>query len=462
MYRFLENFETGIPFIDNGHRRLLEDMEEAREALAAGHEDDFHRLSDQLLTTMQEHIVKQHVYEEEIMAMSRDTELDEQKEAHAHFKSVIEHHRSSMNFQNDREELTDLLHFLNDWFLQHILSSDVLIGSALKKAKAAAVKAKAQAAKEARAAEAAQAEAAEKAAKEAAEAKAAPASQPREEASVAEIPSATAAHEEAAPPSVEPAAQATEKPATSAKKPTKKRAATKKKVPAEEVSSADAPAADEKPKKATKKSAAAKPAKAASAAPAAPAKAAPTTDTAASKKASEPATAAAPAPAAPPKKSPAPAAKPKATIIKTKKAPADPFAFTDEFRTQIPLVDKEHETLFDLVRQTYELVHDEFRVDKFDDIIEIIEELRDYTIKHFADEERYMKSINYDGLAEQVAAHTAFVEKLNNIDFDEIDRDQEDALDKLIKFLLNWLVQHILKVDKKMPYVEDAALKLTE
>lgn len=443
MYRFLENFETGIPFIDNGHRRLLEDMEEAREALAAGHEDDFHRLSDQLLTTMQEHIVKQHVYEEEIMAMSRDTELEEQKEAHAHFKSIIEHHRSSMNFQNDREELTDLLHFLNEWFLQHILSSDVLIGSALKKAKAAAVRAKAQAAKEARAAEAAQAEAAEKAAKEAADAAAA---------------------------STEPP---TEEPAAPAKKPTKKRTASKKKAAAEEVSHDAAPAAAEKPaekpKKTTKKKAAAQSAKAASTEPApATAKeaetdtakaAAPATDAA---KATEPAAAAAPTPAAPPKKSPAPAAKPKATIIKTKKAPADPFAFTDEFRTQIPLVDKEHETLFDLVRQTYELVHDEFRVDKFDDIIEIIEELRDYTIKHFADEERYMKSINYDGLAEQVAAHTAFVEKLNNIDFDEIDRDQEDALDKLIKFLLNWLVQHILKVDKKMPYVEDAALKLAE
>ncbi len=442
MYRFLENFETGIPFIDNGHRRLLEDMEEAREALAAGHEDDFHRLSDQLLTTMQEHIVKQHVYEEEIMAMSRDTELEEQKEAHAHFKSIIEHHRSSMNFQNDREELTDLMHFLNDWFLQHILSSDVLIGSALKKAKAAAVKAKAQAAKEARAAEAAQAEAAEKAAKEAADAAAASAEPPAEE------------------------------PAAPAKKPTKKRAASKKKAAAEEVSHDAAPAAAEKPaekpKKTTKKKAAAQSAKAASTEPApVTAKgaetdtakaAAPATDAA---KATEPA-AAAPTPAAPPKKSPAPAAKPKATIIKAKKAPADPFAFTDEFRTQIPLVDKEHETLFDLVRQTYELVHDEFRVDKFDDIIEIIEELRDYTIKHFADEERYMKSINYDGLAEQVAAHTAFVEKLNNIDFDEIDRDQEDALDKLIKFLLNWLVQHILKVDKKMPYVEEAALKLAE
>ena len=230
-----------------------------------------------------------------------------------------------------------------------------------------------------------------------------------------------------------------EAPADPAKKTTKKRTAAKPTnaaAPAEEVGKGDAPAA----KKATK-AAAKKPTEEAASAPAS-----------AVKPAVKPA-----AKVAAPK-----AIKPATTVIKAKKEPADPFAFTDEFRTQIPLVDKEHETLFDLVRQTYELVHDEFRVDKFDDIIEIIEELRDYTIKHFADEERYMKSINYDGLAEQVAAHTAFVEKLNNIDFDEIDRDQEDALDKLIKFLLNWLVQHILKVDKKMPYIEEAASKLTE
>ena len=399
MYRFLENFETGIPFIDNGHRRLLEDMEEAREALAAGHEDEYHRLSGQILTTMQDHIVKQHVYEEEIMAMSRDPELAEQKAAHGHFRSVINQHKTSINFHNDHDELIDLMHFLNEWFLQHILASDMLIGSALKKAKAAAVAAKAKAAKAARAAEAAQA---------------------KKTASEAESPAAETAEAEGTS-------------AAPQKKATKKRTAAKKTT---ESGTSGSESADDSAAKA-----------------AAPAK---KPKKAATKKATAGKSAAAPAPAA------TPAAKPATTSVKAKKAPADPFAFTDEFRTQIPLVDKEHETLFDLVRQTYELVHDEFRVDKFDDIIEIIEELRDYTIKHFADEEQYMKSINYDGLPEQVAAHTAFVEKLNAIDFDEIDRDQEDALDKLIKFLLNWLVQHILKVDKKMPYVEEAALKLVE
>lgn len=431
MYRFLENFETGIPFIDNGHRRLLEDMEEAREALAAGHEDEYHRLIGQILATMHDHIVKQHVYEEEIMAMSRDGELANQKEAHAHFREVIDRHKSSMNFQNDQEELVSLLHFLNEWFLQHILSSDMLIGSALKKAKAAAAEAKAKAAKEARAAEATHAKEAAKAQEATGEAakegQAAPAAEGDAKAGIGE---------EGSTP------QPTEAPAAPAKKATKKRTAAKKQASvaasADESDKDEAPAAKAaKPAEKVKKTAEGKPTE---------------------KKASAPASAAKPAAkAAAPK-----AVKPTTTVIKAKKAPADPFAFTDEFRTQIPLVDKEHETLFNLVRQTYELVHDEFCVDKFDSIVAIIEELRDYTIKHFADEERYMKSINYDGLAEQVAAHTAFVEKLNNIDLDEIDRDQEDALDKLIKFLLNWLVQHILKVDKKMPYIEEAALKLTE
>ena len=435
MYRFLENFETGIPFIDNGHRRLLEDMEEAREALAAGHEDEYHRLSGQLLATMNDHIVKQHVYEEEIMAMSRDGELADQKEAHAHFREVIDQHKSSMNFQNDHEELTSLLHFLNEWFLQHILSSDMLIGSALKKAKAAAVEAKARAAKEARAAETAHAEESANAAKTA----------HTGEKNTAE--QATVNKTEAKPSleAKEQTAQSGEAPAAPEKKAAKKRTAAKKQAtsaaPANESGKTSAPAAKTaEPAKKAKKAAAKKPTAEKAKAAAAPAPAAKTAAKIAAPKPNKPAT----------------------TVIKAKKAPADPFAFTDEFRTQIPLVDKEHETLFDLVRQTYELVHDEFRVDKFDDIIEIIEELRDYTIKHFADEEQYMKSINYDGLPEQVAAHTAFVEKLNAIDFDEIDQNQEGTLDNLIKFLLNWLVQHILKVDKKMPYVEEAALKLVE
>lgn len=145
-------------------------------------------------------------------------------------------------------------------------------------------------------------------------------------------------------------------------------------------------------------------------------------------------------------------------VIKSKNtAPVDPFAFTREFHTNIPLVDQEHEYLFTLIRRTNDIVHDPFMVDKFDAINEILEELRDYTIKHFADEERYMASISYDGLAAQQQAHRAFVERISDIHIEDIDEDQDAYLDDLITFLVKWLVQHILKVDKKIPVVQGVA-----
>ena len=144
-------------------------------------------------------------------------------------------------------------------------------------------------------------------------------------------------------------------------------------------------------------------------------------------------------------------------IKKTNAGPVDPFAFTAEFRTDIPLVDEEHEYLFSLIRRANDIVHDTFMVDKFDAISEILGELRDYTVKHFDDEERYMQAIGYDGLAEQQRAHQAFVEKISDIRLEDVDDNQDAYLDDLITFLVKWLVQHILKVDKKIPSVAGVA-----
>ncbi|BEU87075.1 hypothetical protein TAMA11512_05390 [Selenomonas sp. TAMA-11512] len=155
---------------------------------------------------------------------------------------------------------------------------------------------------------------------------------------------------------------------------------------------------------------------------------------------------------------PPPAAARQSVVVKnTGAASADPFAFTAEFRTNIPLVDEEHANLFDLIRRTNDIVQDHFMVDKFDAINEILEELRDYTVKHFDDEERYMAAIGYEGLPEQEKAHRAFVEKISNIQLDDLDENQDVYLNDLITFLLKWLVQHILKVDKKIPAVDGVA-----
>lgn len=129
----------------------------------------------------------------------------------------------------------------------------------------------------------------------------------------------------------------------------------------------------------------------------------------------------------------------------------DPFAFTKKFHIGIELIDGEHARLFEIIRDVYEVSVSQTLHDKYDEIIRLLEELKDYTEFHFKDEEEYMASVAYPGLEGQRRAHAAFVDKLVNIDMDElndIDENQDEYLIGLIDFLLGWLTEHILKVDK--------------
>ena len=129
----------------------------------------------------------------------------------------------------------------------------------------------------------------------------------------------------------------------------------------------------------------------------------------------------------------------------------DACAFTDKYRTGIPFVDEEHEKLFDIIRETNTLIYQELLHDKYDGIIHILKELKEYTIHHFQDEENYMESIGYEGIEAQKHAHLAFVEKLNEINLDDMDDNQQQYLEELVEFLLGWLSNHILKMDKRIP-----------
>lgn len=138
-------------------------------------------------------------------------------------------------------------------------------------------------------------------------------------------------------------------------------------------------------------------------------------------------------------------------IIEEAKEKEDVFAFTDKFKTGIELVDEEHRKLFEIIKETNDLIDQQLLHDKYDAIVHIIEELKEYTRLHFSDEEAYMKEIGYAGLEAQQAAHIAFVDKLNQINLDEVDENQQDYLYELIDYLLSWLSTHILKMDKKIP-----------
>ncbi|MDE5824566.1 MAG: hemerythrin family protein, partial [Lachnospiraceae bacterium] len=109
---------------------------------------------------------------------------------------------------------------------------------------------------------------------------------------------------------------------------------------------------------------------------------------------------------------------------------------------------------FHIVDKANQLVKSFDALSGYDSIIQILNELKDYTKEHFADEEEYMEGINYDGLGAQKRAHEAFIDKLENINLDQVDENPQEYLQELLEFLLGWLINHILHTDKLIPIIE--------
>ena len=83
----------------------------------------------------------------------------------------------------------------------------------------------------------------------------------------------------------------------------------------------------------------------------------------------------------------------------------------------------------------------------------ILENLRDYTEKHFTGEEQYMESIHYKKLFTQKIQHQEFIQKLDEFmehHSDELE-DQDEQIMEILKYLTAWLVNHILYVDGQIP-----------
>lgn len=128
------------------------------------------------------------------------------------------------------------------------------------------------------------------------------------------------------------------------------------------------------------------------------------------------------------------------------------YEMKPEYLTNIPLIDEEHQQLFDYANQVYDLLHQEFIADKYDNIADILGKLRDYTKKHFADEEAYMESIQYKKLFSQKIQHNAFIQKLEEWDLESIDGsdNQDETIQEMLSFLTDWLIHHILELDTQI------------
>lgn len=120
----------------------------------------------------------------------------------------------------------------------------------------------------------------------------------------------------------------------------------------------------------------------------------------------------------------------------------------DKYSLGVESIDEQHKELFRIANRIYELLKNEMILDKYDHIMEIIDELKNYTVDHFKDEEEYMKSIGYKKFLSHKVAHTDFLDKMENIDVNKIDNGHNEYLLSILDFVCLWLIEHIMKEDK--------------
>ncbi|WP_419763656.1 MAG: hemerythrin domain-containing protein [Arcobacter sp.] len=105
--------------------------------------------------------------------------------------------------------------------------------------------------------------------------------------------------------------------------------------------------------------------------------------------------------------------------------------------------DSEHKNLFDIAAKLNKYKNDSKK------IVQIIKELADYTNFHFTNEEKFMKSINYEYFDEHRKLHKDIVKALNNTIREMVSLPKEEIVFKLNVLVNKNIVQHILIEDKK-------------
>ncbi|MEN6348611.1 MAG: bacteriohemerythrin, partial [Syntrophomonas sp.] len=125
------------------------------------------------------------------------------------------------------------------------------------------------------------------------------------------------------------------------------------------------------------------------------------------------------------------------------------ITWREEFRIGENSIDEQHMQLFSIAGRAFDLLKDDLRTDKYDEIVAILEELKNYTVYHFKFEEEYMVRIGYGKFLSHKVLHDDFIEKINSIDIDKIDDNQGEYLMGILDFVVKWIEGHILGQDKK-------------
>lgn len=127
----------------------------------------------------------------------------------------------------------------------------------------------------------------------------------------------------------------------------------------------------------------------------------------------------------------------------------------DSFSTGLSCIDSDHQVLVSLLNQLSEAREEGQAREVIGSVLNVLVE---YTLSHFRREERVMEACDYPGLAEHKDQHRQLALKVRQMR-QVYDGGHYTAVDELLTFLKNWLVDHIIGEDTQIaPWVSAAGL----
>jgi hemerythrin len=118
--------------------------------------------------------------------------------------------------------------------------------------------------------------------------------------------------------------------------------------------------------------------------------------------------------------------------------------WNDSFSVKVAEIDKQHQKLIVMINE----LNDAMRQGKGKDVLgKIINGLVEYTATHFKTEENYFKQFNYPQALAHKKEHDAFVQKVSEFK-DEFEKGKISLTLEVMKFLSDWLRNHIKGTDK--------------
>lgn len=132
-----------------------------------------------------------------------------------------------------------------------------------------------------------------------------------------------------------------------------------------------------------------------------------------------------------------------------------------KYKTGYKRIDEQHKELVNIINDLYSIgvesnIEDE-NVKK--SLSDILKRAIDYATYHFSYEEKIMSAIDYSIAKDHITKHRGFSVKV----VDEVNMYENGnsiVIEDFIKFLRDWLINHIMVDDKK--FVEELKIKLSK